>query len=121
MKAIDFNDVDYNIVSQIYNKYFSLGHINSRFVDKIALISMICYLTDYFNKDKDEFHKISCYKVIQKIGGKKYPELVDNFYKSLAVICEDMMYGCKEFETFGVNPKDMPKEILRILNTYLPF
>jgi hypothetical protein len=31
------------------------------------------------------------------------------------------MYGCKEFNTFGVDRKDVPKTIKKLLDEYVPF
>ena len=39
----------------------------------------------------------------------------------LAIMSEDFAYGCKEFPTFGLKPKDMPNKVKEILNKYLPF
>jgi len=45
----------------------------------------------------------------------------NTFLKSLACVCQDIMYGCKEFNTFGVERKDVPKTIKKLLNEYVPF
>ncbi len=114
-------DCSYEKVRTIYTKYFSLGHLNTKFENKLALIDMICYVTNHINKNKDALHKVTCYDIICKIG-KDFPDEVhQDFFKSLGAICDDFMYGCDEFPTFGVNPKDMPKEILKLLNTWMPF
>ena len=36
-------------------------------------------------------------------------------------MCADFGYGCKEFPTFDIKPKDMVKTCRDILKTYMPF
>lgn len=118
---MNLSDCDYKQVEVLYNKYFSLGNLNISLEKKLALIAMICFITHNINKNKDPLNQVSCYQVICKIG-KEFPDEIHNdFFKALGVICEDFMYGCKEFPTFGIDPKAMPKEILKILSSWMPF
>lgn len=111
----------YEKTRAIFTKYFSLGNLNTSLENKLALIAMICYITHSINKSKDILNQVTCYQVICKIG-KDFPDEVHyDFFKALGAICEDFMYGCKEFPTFGIDPKEMPKEVLKLLNTWLPF
>ena len=34
---------------------------------------------------------------------------------------EDFAYGCTNFPTFGLSPKEMPAKVKEILGKYLPF
>lgn len=102
---------------KLYQKFFSMNYINNKFENKIALISMICYVTNALRKKNE---KITCYDVLLKIV-PDFGEVNKTFLKSLAVICEDMMYGCSDFPTFGVTPKEMPAQIKKILADYCPF
>ena len=114
-------DCSYEKTRAIFTKYFSTGNLNTNLEGKLALIAMICYITNSINKNKDEVNKVSCYQVICKIG-KDFPDEVHfDFFKALGAICDDFMYGCSEFPTFGIDPKAMPKEVLKLLNTWLPF
>ncbi len=114
-------DCSYEKTRAIYAKYFSLGNLNTKMENKLALIAMICFITDSINKNKDILHKVTCYQVICKIG-KDFPEEVhQDFFKALGAICDDLMYGCTVFPTFGVDPKAMPKEVLKLLRTWMPF
>lgn len=118
---MDLTDKTYEQARELFAKYFSLGNLNTSLENKLALIAMICYITNNINKNKDIMNKVSCYQVISKIG-KDFPDSVhQNFFKGLGAICEDFMYGCTEFPTFGIDPKSMPKEVLRLLNTWMPF
>ncbi len=114
-------DCSYEKTRAIFTKYFSTGHLNANLEGKLALIAMICYITNSINKNKDEVSKVTCYQVICKIG-KDFPDEVHyDFFKALGAICDDFMYGCTEFPTFGIDPKSMPKEVLKLLNTWMPF
>lgn len=102
----------------LHNKYFSLGYLNTDLNNKLALISLVCKLT-YTLQQKN--NTITCYDVLLKIGND-FPQFEkDTFFKSLAAICTDFMYGCEEFPDFGIAVKDMPKEIRKILENYTPF
>lgn len=121
MKVMGLIDCSYEKTRAIYNKYFSTGCLVTTLENKLALIAMICFITNSINKNKDPLHKVTCYQVICKIG-KDFPtEVHQDFFKALGAICDDFMYGCTEFPTFGIDPKVMPKEILKLLNTWLPF
>lgn len=103
-------------LQRFYTEHFSLGYINTDIKEKFALISLICYVT-YKTKMKNP--DTTCYSVIMKVSqGLGIP---DDFIKGLSIICEDFMYGCTEFPTFGVTGKDILKEIREILGKYLPF
>ena len=45
----------------------------------------------------------------------------ETFLKSLGAICEDFMYGVKDFPDYGVPLKDMPKQLKKLLDSYVPF
>ena len=50
------------------------------------------------------------------------PEQVKNtFLKSLGAICESLMYGSKTYPDFGIEPKNMPKQLRKLLDNYCPF
>ena len=36
-------------------------------------------------------------------------------------ICEDFMYGVKDFPDYGVSLKNMPKQLKKLLDSYVPF
>lgn len=102
----------------IYQKYFSLKYINSKFENKLAVIALTCYITNALRK---QGKKVNCYDVLQKIGSNFSNFERETFLKPLAVVCEDMMYGCSEYPTFGVSPKEMPAQLKQLLANYCPF
>lgn len=114
-------DVSYEKCRTIFSKYFSTGNLNISLESKLALIAMICYITNSINKNKGPLEKVTCYQVICKIG-KDFPDEVhQDFFKALGAICDDFSYGCTDFPTFGIDPKIMPKEVLKLLNSWMPF
>ena len=119
MKDTDLSN--YNDLRNLYTSKFSLGNLNSSLEEKLALIAMICYVTNSINKKRSDLDKVTCFQIICKIGKEfNNPDMLE-FFKSLGVICEDFMYGCTDFPTFGIEPKAMPKEILKLLNKWMPF
>lgn len=105
----------YRELSDIYSKNFSLGNLNGGIQDKFILISLVCKLKLLLSQKKPD---VTHYQIIKKIIGEQLPE---NFIKGLSIICDDFSYNCTDFPNFGFEPKDMPKEIHKILMNYLPF
>lgn len=105
----------YAEMQQIYNKYFSLGYLNTDISSKFALISLTGYLVYKLKQKKPD---VTAYRVIKKITGNDYPE---DFIKGLSVVIEDFSYGCTEFPTFGLQDKEIPVKIKSIISSYLPF
>ena len=102
----------------IYDKFFSLGYLNTDISDKLACISLTCYITNELRK---KGKTINCYDTLLMVC-KDYPEDIKNeFLKSLGVMCESLMYGNSVFPDFGIKPKDMPNTIKNILKSYCPF
>jgi hypothetical protein len=86
--------------------------------DKLACISLTCYITNELRK---KGKKSTCYDVLLQIG-KDLPDLEKNtFLKSLGAICESLMYGSKTFPDFGIPLKEMPKQVRKLLGSYCPF
>lgn len=86
--------------------------------DKLACIALTCYITNEFKKKGKD---VTCYDVLLKVG-KDFPDVQKNtFLKSLGAVCEDFMYGCKDFVDFGIPTKEMPKQLKKLLDNYCPF
>lgn len=114
----DLQSISFDKLLAIYDKYFSLGYLNSDVSDKLACISLTCYITNELRK---KGKNINCYEVLLQIG-KDLPDLEKNtFLKSLGAICESLMYGNKVFPDFGIAPKEMPKTVRKLLDSYCPF
>lgn len=116
---MDLSKFDYTKVKSLYSKYFSTCFLNINLEHKLALIAMICYVTNALNKKRNK--SINCYQVICKIGKDLPDHIHQDFFKVLGAICDDFMYGCTEFPTFGIDPKVMPKEIESMLKNWIPF
>ncbi len=115
---MELSDISFDKTLAIYQKFFSLKFLNSNLGDKLAVIALTCYLT---NKLKEKNRDITCYDVLLKIG-KDFGEVEKNtFLKSLGAICQDFMYGVKDFPDFGVEPKKMPLQLKKLLDSYVPF
>ena len=114
----ELSNISFDKLLAIYTKYFSLGYLGNDNNDKLAIIALVCYVTNELNK---KGKNLTCYDVLLQIG-KDFPDYVKNtFFKSLGVICQDLMYCCKIFPDFGLQPKEMPKTILKLLKSYCPF
>lgn len=109
-------DSTYNKLQDIYNQYFSLGFLGNDISVKFALISLIGYLTF---KAKKKYPNITCKEVIKKLASKL--ETPKAYLDSLAILCSDLSYGCKEFPTFGIEDKKIPNKIVEILKEHVPF
>lgn len=108
--------LSYNQLSDIYQKYFSLGYINDDINTRFALISLICYIVHSLQaKNPDTTYYQVVYKLCDKLG------IEDNFIKGLSIVCENFGYGCSKFPTFNIQPKDMVKTIRQILSELMPF
>lgn len=99
---------------QTYFDNYSLKFIATDIKEKFALISLVGYLVQELRKKKPD---VTYYQLIRKLG----PSLPEDYVKAIAIVCEDFAYGCTEFITFGIAPKDMAKTIKEILDKSLPF
>lgn len=114
-------DKSFDEVCKLQGEIFSMEFLTCDFKEKIALVSMVCYLTNELNKKRDKEHKITCYDVLFKIDTTASKNYREDFLKGLAALCQDFMKGSTNFETFGIPPKEMPNMIRRILDSFLPF
>lgn len=105
----------YEELQKLYSKYFSLGYMNTSFTNKVALISLICYITEQLKTKKPD---VTHFQIIRKLGLNIIPEDV---MKGLAVVCSDFAYGCSEFPTFDISDKKIPSKIKELLKSYIPF
>lgn len=115
--------MNYSELEQLYSKYFSLGYLNppanatmTSFERKLELISLICYV---YSKNKPKNPDLTYYELIFKLSEKL--GLPDDFIKGLSIVCKDFAYSCSEFPTFGLQGKEIIKEIRAILSTFVPF
>ena len=117
MSDIEIEDwVSYKQLLKIYSKFFSLGFLDADFKTKMALISLICYIT---YKAKMKKPDVTHYQIVQKLANGK--GLPDKYLKALAVVCDEFGYGCTEFPTFDLKDADIIKTVKNIFDNYKPF
>ena len=61
----NLQNISFDKLLAIYEKYFSLGYLNTDVSDKLACISLTCYIT---NELRNKGKKINCYEVLLQIG-----------------------------------------------------
>ena len=117
MKDVDkLEHLSYKQLNQLYNKYFSLGYLNTDINAKLALISLIGYIVKELKKKNPD---VTYYGVTTKLAeGTGLPE---ELVWALAIIVEDFSYQCTDFPTFGMKQGQMISKIKEILSMYLPF
>jgi hypothetical protein len=116
---MDFGvNYSYEELQQIFNRYFSLKFLSTNITDKLALISLTCYLVYRLKEKKPD---VTHWSLLYKINNDNNLSIPEDYLKGLAVICNDFSYGCKEFSTFGLTIKEIPKKIAELLNCCLPF
>lgn len=114
-------DKSFEEVCKLQSEIFSMWFLNCEFKERVALVSMVCYLTNEINKKRDKEHQVTCYDILLKVDTSASNNYREDFLKGLAAICQDFMKGCTNFETFGISPKEMPSMIRKILDSFLPF
>lgn len=107
----------YKELSSEYRRWFSLGYI-PKMENRLALISLLGWLVYELRKKKPD---VTYYQIVHKLAQNK--GLSDLDEKRIAVVVEDMCYGCKDddFIKFGLDLKEVPAKIKEILDTMLPF
>lgn len=124
MNEVDqlFSELSYEERCNFYNKHFSSGASSTcRIKDKLILIALICFVT---HKLREKDGSLTVKSVIEKIVNKPIMELngFEDFLLGLSVVCEDMLYGCTEFETFGLKTsQEIIDKIRALLNEWMPF
>lgn len=114
----DLENIEFEKLSAIYNKYFTLNYLNSDLGDKLAVIALTCFIT---NEVKKKGKRVNCYDILLQVGKDFTSTEKHTFLKSLGAVCEDISYGCNTFPTFGVEPKNAVKQLQELLSKYCPF
>jgi hypothetical protein len=106
----------YKQLEAYFKQYFGTGNLAADINMKFALISLIGYIVYNMKKKKPDvsYYEV-CYKLMEGLGFE------DINVKGLAIMVEDFSYGCTNFPTFGLKPKEMPEKIREILKKYMPF
>jgi hypothetical protein len=114
----NLENLSFDEIKTIYSQYFTLGYLGASMSDKMACIALTCSIT---NELKKKGKKVTCYDVLLKVGKFSGFDEKDVFLKVLGAICEDFMYGCKDFLDFGIPAKEQPKQLKNLLDKYCPF
>ena len=101
---------------KFYRNNYSIGYFGDKFTDRVAVIAM---LMQVYNRLKEKNPLLRLEDLIKKLDTKHY--LTKEATENLALICENIAYGCKEFPTFDLQLKDMPAQISDIFMRYTPF
>ncbi len=108
-------DIDSNKLKQIYNQYFSMQGYADSINTKFALISLICYVVTKLQEKKPD---VTFYQIIKQLSGDNIPA---DLVTGLSIMCEDFSNTRKDFPTFGIEEKDIPKKIKEIFFSWTPF
>lgn len=101
-----------------FSRYFTLECINASFEEKVALISLICFLTQQARKKNPD---VTVDQVFRKILPEtKRPS--NGLLRALTCMCEDYLKGETTFPIFGAkSSKEIVDKILEILDKEMPF
>ena len=80
---------------KFYKEHFSIGYLGDSLENKLALISLICYVTYKARLKKPD---VTYYQIIMKVTNGM--GLTEDDIKALAIICEDFGYMCKDILFF---------------------
>ena len=115
MEAWDLTLTD---LRSIYNRYFSLACLNVTFENKVALISLICFLTRQARKSNPQ---ATVEQVLKKVLPEKH-DVSPGLLRALVCICEDYLASDTEFPNFGAkSAKEIVLKIREILDKEMPF
>lgn len=103
-------------LNKFYHENYSIGYMGDALENKLALISLICYVTYKAGLKQPD---VTYYRVVKKISEKM--GLTEEQIKALAIVCEDFGYGCKDFPTFGLKGSEIVSKIRELLAKWLPF
>lgn len=116
-KYMGTNNLTYEEKKKLYSQHFSLGNLTTDITNKFALVALICFITNEKNKQSPG---TTCYSIIESLTRES--KLPEDYKETLAIICEDYMFMCTTFPTFGIkSAKEMVAKIKSILNDWLPF
>ena len=109
----------YDELAEYYCTYFTMSTVNGTLEDRLALIGLICFLTNSARKKNPD---ATCWQVINKVipnvGDKHY----NTFLRGLSIICSVFMRNCSKFDSMGFKTsKEIIDKINSIINLWTPF
>jgi hypothetical protein len=113
--GMPFDDEVYEWVPQVHPKYYELHRLDVKFSNKVALISMICFLKRAYDKKGT---KMTFIELIDKLT----ENTTETLKAELADICDAFYSEPYDFDNYGFkSAKEIKVEINRILFLELPF
>lgn len=112
--------MSYKELESIYRDNFGIGFLNTNFEERLAVIGLICNITDKARKKKPS---TTCYQVIKSIMKNTFiSNDMEKFIVGLSIMCEEAMYNCTTFPNFDISDnKKIIAKIHEILETFIPF
>lgn len=109
----------YNDLADYYNDHFTMSTVNVSLEERLALIGLICFLTNSARKKNPD---ATCWQVINKVVKDTGNVHYTKFLRGLAVICSDFMKNCDKFDSMGFKTsKEIVAKINSIINEWTPF
>ena len=116
------NDASYDDKRSLYSSFFSSGtQTSGKMNNKLVLISLICLVSQKMSVDNKT---VTPKDVIEKIVAHtlNYNDSYDHYLIGLSIVCDDMMNGVTEIDSFGLKTSgDIINKIKSILAEWLPF
>jgi hypothetical protein len=100
----------------LYDDLFVGVPATEDFGDRLALVGMICYLTNAFHKKNPNLTHYDVIKLCTKDLWVDNDQLI-----ALSLICEFFSYDCKKFPNFGLSPKEMAEKCGQLISQLCPF
>ena len=110
--------IPYETMQSLFKTHFHLPNLGTDASEKLALICLICNVTEAMKQKKPD---VTHWSVLYLLNQKGQCGVREDWLKGLAVICSEIAYGCTTFPNFGMETKDMPKKIIEMLRKWLPF
>ena len=119
--VITLNGLTCDDKRSVYHKVFSLGNFESGDMnDKLMLISLVALA---YRKMKEKDVEMTPLKLLMKLTGEeKSNSGFYQFLEALAILVEDLSYGCTKIDTCGMKTsQEIINKIKEILSQWLPF
>lgn len=113
--------LSYEDKKKIYLENFSIGYVSSSELnDRLALISLVALV---YQRMKITNPNVTALQILQQITKQKKDNSYFYFFlEALAIFVEDISYGIKKIDPFGLKTsKDIINKIKDLLNTWIPF
>ena len=116
------NNANYDDKRTLYSSFFSSNmQTSGKMNNKLILISLICLVSQKMSVDNKT---VTPKDVIEKIVGHvlNYNDSYDHYLIGLSIVCDDMMVGVVEIDSFGLKTSaEIINKIKNILAEWLPF